>query len=180
MAISKNAPAGADAGARPAADIFVSLGANLGDPVAKLAETRRRLAVLPGVVPVAHSALYRTAPMGYVDQPDFINAVCHLRTQLAPEPLVDSLLALEQALGRIRDGNRDGPRIIDIDLLFYEGVTMRAAHLHLPHPRLHERGFVLYPWAELAPDLVVTGRETVATLAARSIGQRVERLLIDW
>ncbi|MHB1721572.1 MAG: 2-amino-4-hydroxy-6-hydroxymethyldihydropteridine diphosphokinase [Acidiferrobacter sp.] len=180
MAILKNGPAGAGAGGQPVANIFIGLGANLGDPVAKLAEARARLAALPGTVPVAHSALYRTAPVGYLEQPDFINAVCHLRTQLAPEPLVETLFALECTLGRVRDGNRDGPRIIDIDLLFYEGVTMQAAHLCLPHPRLHERGFVLYPWAELAPNLVVSGQGTIAALAARNADQRVERLLTDW
>ncbi len=175
----KNARAGGGApGAR--ADVYVGLGANLGDPVATLGACRRRLACVPDTELVACSGLYRTAPVGFADQPDFLNAVCHLRTALEARVFVGILLDMERDLGRIRTTNRNGPRVIDIDLLFYEGVTMEAEHLHLPHPRLHERGFVLYPWAELSPDLVIPGRGTVGALRDRIAGQRVERLVTAW
>jgi 2-amino-4-hydroxy-6-hydroxymethyldihydropteridine diphosphokinase len=137
---------------------YVGLGANLGDReatilrAAELIEARRI------------STLYQSAPWGVIDQPDFFNAVAEVETEIGPRPLLDRLLEVERELGRVRDGKRWGPRIIDLDLLVYGTVTSETAALTLPHPRLHERLFVLVPWAEIAPDVVVPGLGTVADL----------------
>ncbi len=175
----KSANAGAGVPVVPA-DVFVGLGANLGEPMVTLAACRARLGAIGYTELVAWSGLYRTAPVGFSDQPDFLNAVCHLRTGLEPVALVGILLDIERDLGRVRTAHRNGPRVIDIDLLFYEGVSMEAAHLHLPHPRLHERGFVLHPWAELSPDLVIPGHGSIRALRDGTLDQRVERLPITW
>ncbi|MDA8389481.1 MAG: 2-amino-4-hydroxy-6-hydroxymethyldihydropteridine diphosphokinase [Gammaproteobacteria bacterium] len=179
MSNRKSANGGAGVRAVPA-DVFVGLGANLGEPMATLAACRARLAAIENTELVAWSGLYRTAPVGFADQPDFVNAVCHLRTGVEAQAFVAILLGIERDLGRVRTANRNGPRVIDIDLLFYAGITMEAEHLQLPHPRLHERGFVLYPWAELSPDLVIPGRGSIRTLRDGIQSQRVERLPITW
>lgn len=163
-----------------AVDAIVGLGANQGDTVTTLGAARSALAGLAETVLWAYSSLYRTAPVGFQDQPDFLNAICWLKTELGPAALAQELFALEHALGRVRTGLKDGPRVIDLDLLYYEGVVSDAPHLHLPHPRLHERAFVLYPWAEIVPDMVVPSYGVVRELCQRVQGQRAERLAIAW
>jgi 2-amino-4-hydroxy-6-hydroxymethyldihydropteridine diphosphokinase len=140
---------------------YVGLGANLGDREGSI----RRAAELIGARRL--SSIIETEPWGMVDQPDFLNAVAELETDAGPGPLLDRLLDVERELGRVRDGTRWGPRLIDLDLLVYGAVTSESEGLTLPHPRLHERLFVLIPLAELAPDLVVPGRGTVADLLAK-------------
>jgi 2-amino-4-hydroxy-6-hydroxymethyldihydropteridine diphosphokinase len=139
---------------------YVGLGANLGDREA----TMLRAAEL--IEATRMSTIYETEPWGITDQPPFFNAVAEVETEIGARPLLDRLLEVERELGRVRDGKRWGPRIIDLDLLVYGDVTSETAALTLPHPRLHERFFVLVPWAELAPDLVVPGLGTVADLLA--------------
>jgi len=172
---------GASVGAEPrVVDAVVGLGANLGDAVATLTAARRALRALPETSLVRSSSLYRTAPVGFQDQPDFLNAVCWLKTALLAPVLAAELFALERALGRVRTAVRDGPRVIDLDLLYYEGVASDGPDLHLPHPRLHERAFVLYPWVEIMPDFTVPGHGALRDLCGQAQGQRVERLQTVW
>jgi 2-amino-4-hydroxy-6-hydroxymethyldihydropteridine diphosphokinase len=124
----------------------------------------------------ACSSLFRTAPVGIREQPDFINAVCRLCTSLPPVVLMNSLLGIESSHGRVRVGVGGGPRTLDLDLLLYGNESIRSAELTLPHPRLHERAFVLYPLHELEPDLVIPGHGPLRDLLANGAGQRVERL----
>ncbi len=158
----------------------MGLGANEGDTVAALSAARRALADLPTTRLAATSSLYRTAPVGWAHQPDFLNGVCLLRTALAPEVLGEALFDLERTLGRVRTGVRNGPRVIDIDLLYYEGVRRDGPTLTLPHPRLHERAFVLYPWAEIMPGFRIPGLGALDDLCRAVQDQRVERLEITW
>jgi 2-amino-4-hydroxy-6-hydroxymethyldihydropteridine diphosphokinase len=130
---------------------YVALGANLGDRPATLRAAVRRLGELGRVETV--SAVYETAPVGYEAQPAFLNAVARLRTDLSPAGLLTALLRIETDLGRVRSF-RNAPRTLDLDLLLYDDLTRDEPELTLPHPRLHERAFVLVPLAEIAPDLV--------------------------
>jgi 2-amino-4-hydroxy-6-hydroxymethyldihydropteridine diphosphokinase len=145
---------------------YVALGSNLDDPGAQVERGFAALAALPGTLLLARSRRYRTPPWGVVDQPDFVNAVARLETSLAPRALLDALLAIETRAGRVR-GLRYGPRVLDLDLLLYGNCGLREAGLTVPHPRLHERAFVLLPLADLAPDLEVPGRGRVADLLAQ-------------
>ena len=140
---------------------YVGLGANLGDREGTI---RAAVADLPGVVAV--STLRETDPVGFTDQPRFLNGVAALETELAPRELLDVLLAVERRLGRER-GKRWGPRTIDLDLLLYGDEVIAETGLTIPHPRLHERRFVLEPLADLAPKLVVPGHGRVKDLLAK-------------
>jgi 2-amino-4-hydroxy-6-hydroxymethyldihydropteridine diphosphokinase len=133
------------------------------------------LARLPSTRLMARSSLYRTAPVGKLDQPDFVNAVARLETALAPEALLQALLAIEGSQGRVR-GERNAPRTLDLDLLLYDDLVLDRPGLTLPHPRLHERAFVLVPLAELDPALRVPGRGPLRALLAQVAGQRVTRM----
>lgn len=155
--------------------VFVALGSNLDDPVAQVESGARALGQLPDTRVVRCSSLYRTAPVGVTDQPDFINAVCELDSSLSPAGLMDALLAIERAHGRIR-AQPGGPRTLDLDLLLYGGASLHMPTLDVPHPRLHERAFVLYPLHEIAPELVIPGRGPVAALLDDCRGQAIERL----
>lgn len=144
---------------------FVALGANIDGPEARVRECMDLLdAPLFGRV-VARSSLYRSAPVGRLDQPDFVNAVVALDTPLAPLALMQALLRLEATLGRVRDV-RNGPRRIDLDLIVYGMRVMALPALVLPHPRAAERAFVLLPLHEIAADLVLPGHGAVAQLLA--------------
>jgi 2-amino-4-hydroxy-6-hydroxymethyldihydropteridine diphosphokinase len=148
---------------RPA---YVALGANLGDPAAKLREAFERLAALPGSRLVARSRLWQSAPLGPVAQPEFVNAAAGLLTTLEPRPLLDALKALEREMGRAQPVVRWGPRLIDLDLVMLSDLRVDEPDLALPHPGVHERNFVLYPLAEFAPELWIPGRGRVRRLAA--------------
>lgn len=130
---------------------YVGLGSNLEDPVAQVSTALEELAGLPRSELIARSSLYRTAPVGPQDQPDYINAVAGLATALPAMALLDALQALEQRHGRVRGKLRWGARTLDLDLLLYGGERIRSERLQVPHPRMTERGFVLYPLAEIAP-----------------------------
>ena len=140
---------------------YVGLGANLGDREA----TVRRALELLGAARV--STLIETEPWGFADQPRFLNAVAELETAESPRVLLDRLLEIERELGRTREGPRYGPRTIDLDLLLYGDLELDEPGLTVPHPRLHERLFVLEPLAELAPELVVPGRGPLKALLSR-------------
>lgn len=139
---------------------FVSLGSNLGDAHAHLAFAREALAALPGVRLHSVSPLYRTEPQGLHGQPFFLNQVASLRTLCDPLPLLEALLDIEKARGRVR-GVRFGPRVLDLDLLLFGNVCMDNERLTLPHPRMLERAFVLAPLADLAPDFFLPQGMTV-------------------
>ncbi len=149
---------------------YVGIGANLGDREQTVRASVDRLAAEPGIDVVALSTLRETAPWGPVEQPPFLNGVVELETGLAPRALLDVLLRVERGLGRVRSGERWGPRTIDLDLLVHGDVACDEPGLTLPHPRLHERRFVLEPLAELAPGLEIPGRGTAADLRA-ALGQ---------
>ena len=140
---------------------YVGLGSNLGDREATI---RAAIAALPGVVAV--SELRETDPVGVTEQPAFLNGTVALTTDLSPRELLDTLLAVERDLGRERR-ERWGPRTIDLDLLLYGGETVDEPGLTIPHPRLHERRFVLEPLAELDPQLLIPGRGQVDELLAK-------------
>jgi 2-amino-4-hydroxy-6-hydroxymethyldihydropteridine diphosphokinase len=140
---------------------YIGLGSNLGDRE----ETIRRAVELLGAARV--STLIETEPWGYADQPRFLNAVAELETDEPPRALLTRLLEIERELGRTREGPRYGPRTIDLDLLLYGDDRLDEPGLGLPHPRLHERAFVLEPLAELAPELVVPGFGPVKALLSR-------------
>ena len=135
---------------------FIALGSNLQDPAAQVNGALQKIAELPGTQLVRHSSLYRTMPVGYDNQPDFINAAAEVSTTLEPLALLQGLLALEASHGRERPFP-NAPRVLDLDLLLYDERVMQTPELTLPHPRLHERGFVLFPLAEIAPDLEIPG-----------------------
>ena len=140
---------------------YVALGANLGDPAATIRAAFGALANLPESRVVRCSSLYRTAPVGNIEQPEFINAVAKLETTLSPESLLDALLDIETRFGRLR-AEKNGPRTLDLDLLLYNNQQVDLPRLTLPHPRLHLRAFVLHPLAEIAPEIVIPGRGSLA------------------
>jgi 2-amino-4-hydroxy-6-hydroxymethyldihydropteridine diphosphokinase len=145
---------------------YVGLGANLGPREVTLLRAVDLLSAQPGLEVLAVSALRETAPIGDVDQPEFLNGAVALETTLSARELMEVLLRVEQELGRVRDGRRWGPRTIDLDLLLYGDRVVDEAGLTVPHPRLHERRFALEPLAELDPDLVVPGRGEISGLLA--------------
>ena len=142
---------------------FIGLGSNLGDREAAL----RGALELLGEDVVAVSSFRETEPVGYLDQPAFLNAAAALETGLEPRALLERLLGVERELGRTREGPRHGPRTIDLDLLVYDDRVIDEPGLVVPHPRLAERRFVLEPLAELDPGLVVPGQGGVAELLSR-------------
>jgi 2-amino-4-hydroxy-6-hydroxymethyldihydropteridine diphosphokinase len=149
---------------------FIALGANLGvDPAANLDDAVRRLKETPGLSPRRRAPIYRSPPLGPPGQPEYANSVLEADTDLAPTRLLDALLAVEDAMGRIR-AERWGPRIIDLDLLLYGSTEIDDPRLRVPHPEMIHRRFVLKPLADLAPDVVVpgTGRSVRAHLLALS------------
>ncbi len=154
---------------------FVALGANLHDPAAQVRAGAQALAALPDTRLVQCSSLYRSAPVGVSGQPDFINAVCEINTELPAAALMQALLAVERAHGRVRD-IPGGPRTLDLDLLLHGNQVLEAPGLTLPHPRLHARAFVLYPLQEIAPGLIIPGRGRIEDLLPGCAGQAIERL----
>lgn len=154
---------------------YVALGSNLQDPAQQILRAFEELNGLPHTRVIAKSALYRTAPVGYDNQPDFVNAAAEISTELEPVALLHALLDLETAHGRERPFP-NAPRVLDLDLLFYDDLEMHDPELTLPHPRLHERGFVLFPLADIAPEFLVPGKGTVRALLAVLPDQGVQRM----
>jgi 2-amino-4-hydroxy-6-hydroxymethyldihydropteridine diphosphokinase len=146
--------------------VHIGLGANLGDREATIRAALERLDAEEGIEVVRVSSLRETDPVGYADQPRFLNGVAELETELSPGELFERLLAVEQDLGRVRQGPRYGPRTIDLDLLLYGDALVDEPGLEIPHPRMTERRFVLEPLAELRPDVVIPGRGRVRDLLA--------------
>lgn len=157
------------------ASAFIAIGSNLQQPQLQVEQAIQAISGLPHTSLVKHSSLYRTAPVGYDNQPDFINAVTEVETSLKPLELLHALLALENVQGRERPFP-NAPRVLDLDLLLYNGSIMNTPELTLPHPRMHTRGFVMLPLAEIAPDLMIPQHGMVATLATQCADQGVEKL----
>ena len=147
---------------------IIALGSNLAEPVAQIRTAVAAIAALPHTRVTAVSALYRTAPVGYTEQPDFINAVLQAETALAAADLLAALHGIEQAAGRERSF-RNAPRTLDLDIIDYGGQVYDGITLQLPHPRAFERGFVMIPLAEIAPDYRLPGQ----TLSAKAQAERL-------
>ena len=154
---------------------FIALGSNLADPAAQVRAGFATLAALPGTRLIARSSLYHSAPAGYADQPDFINAVAALETALAPRALLDALLEIERSRGRVREF-LNAPRTLDLDVLLYGDLQLHEHGLTIPHPRMHERAFVLLPLAEIAPRCVIPGCGAVIDLLRTLDTTGVKRL----
>lgn len=135
---------------------FLGLGGNLGDPAQAMRDAIAALDQNEAVEIIGASSVYSTPPWGMLDQPDFLNAVVELRTDLAPLELLKICLNTETELKRVRN-ERWGPRVIDVDVLWYDGKTINEPGLHVPHPRMEDRAFVMVPLAEIAPDLPLDG-----------------------
>ncbi|MDP1898653.1 MAG: 2-amino-4-hydroxy-6-hydroxymethyldihydropteridine diphosphokinase [Sulfurimicrobium sp.] len=154
---------------------FIALGSNLDDPAAQVSHAFSELDALPETSLAAHSSLYRSAPWGYSDQPDFVNAVAEIETRLEPRILLEMLLDIEHRRGRVREF-LNAPRVLDLDLLLYDGLIHHEHGLTLPHPRMHERAFVLMPLTEIAPACAIPGHGTALECLAQCGGQAPERL----
>lgn len=152
----------------PAATAYVALGSNLDDPVRQVHRSLEALADLTDTALVKASALYQTAPVGIVDQPPFVNAVAEISTRLTPHALLAALHAIEVRQGRVRqpDAPRNGPRTLDLDILLFESVCIDDSQLTIPHPRMHERAFVMVPLAQIAPEVVIPGQGVVKQVLA--------------
>jgi 2-amino-4-hydroxy-6-hydroxymethyldihydropteridine diphosphokinase len=155
---------------------FVALGSNLEAPLTQIRKAFAELGALPKTRLIARSSLYRSAPVGNINQPDFINAVAKLETALPPRELLAALLEIERRHGRLREFP-NAPRTLDLDLLLYGDLIHYEHGLTIPHPRMHQRAFVLSPLHEIAPDCVIPGIGSVADLLAACTGQQLQKLV---
>ena len=156
--------------------VWIGLGSNMGQATDQVEQAIVALTDEPGLEPTARSSLYRTAPMGHVAQPDFINAVVRASCGIGCYELLEALQKIEKRFGRTRNGDRFGPRSLDLDLLMYADQIISSAQLELPHPRMHERLFVLEPLAEIEGDITVPGRGRLSVLRQACLDQRLQRL----
>ncbi|NBU59738.1 MAG: 2-amino-4-hydroxy-6-hydroxymethyldihydropteridine diphosphokinase [Betaproteobacteria bacterium] len=152
---------------------YIALGSNLADPVTQLGVAFDELGRLPQTRFVARSSLWRSAPVGYLDQPDFVNAVAEVETALEAETLLAHLLDIERRHGRVREF-QNAPRTLDLDIALYGDDRIDTPILTVPHPRMQERAFVLLPLNELAPDIVIPGHGALRDLLPGVAGQRLE------
>ncbi len=144
--------------------VYIGLGSNLAEPVNQVVKALRALHSLPQVERISSSSLYASKPMGPQDQPDYVNAVVKIETSLTPIPLLDALQHIEQIQGRERKGQRWGARTLDLDILLFDKEVIESPRLTVPHYGLREREFVLYPLAEIAPDLVLPGGDKLKNI----------------
>ena len=154
---------------------FIALGSNLENPLSQIRQAMEELNQLPGTRLISKSSLYKSAPVGRLDQPDFINAVVLIETHLAPHDLLKALLDIEHSHGRIRE-LLNAPRTLDLDILLYEDLECCDEKLTLPHPRMSKRAFVLKPLMEIAPDCHIPGHGFIAPLLAACNGQQLEQI----
>jgi 2-amino-4-hydroxy-6-hydroxymethyldihydropteridine diphosphokinase len=157
-------------------EVWIGVGGNQGRPQQLVSDAILSLGDLHGVELLKQSSLYLTAPQDFVNQADFVNAVALISTSLTPMELLDELQMLEADYGRQRDKKRYGPRTIDLDVLLYADQIINTERLVVPHPRMHQRGFVLKPLAELNPELIIPGQGSVLELLSRCTEQRVSKL----
>lgn len=154
---------------------YIGLGSNLADPAVQVVNALAALDALPQTRLLKRSSLYRSTPVGYLDQPDFINAVAQVETELAPRALLDALLALELECGRTREF-QNAPRTLDLDVLMYDDLVHHEHGLTVPHPQMHLRAFVLQPLLEIAPDCIIPDVGAAADAMTACAGQQLERL----
>jgi len=154
---------------------FIALGSNLENPIQHIRQAFDELAKLPTSRLLVYSSLYRSAPVGRLDQPDFINAVAQIETALSAHALLDALLAIEQRHGRIRE-SVNAPRTLDLDILLIDDLQCKDDNLTLPHPRMHQRAFVLQPLMEIYPDCYIPGQGAIAQLLTACSEQRLEQV----
>ena len=154
---------------------YVGIGSNLDGPVARVSRAFEDLARLPRTRLVNRSSLYRSAPRGFAEQPEFVNAVAELESSLSPQEMLKELQGIEARQGR-RRSFPNAPRTLDLDLLLYGTVVLRSENLTLPHPRMHERAFVLKPLLEIAPALEIPGIGPAAACAKACGAQTVEKI----
>ena len=154
---------------------YVGLGANMGEPRRQLEQALRELDEVRLTRVMSRSSLYRSAPLGYADQPDFVNAVAQLETRLPAKELLAELQAIEARHGRERSF-ANAPRTLDLDLLLFGEELVSEPDLTVPHPRMHERAFVLLPLLEIAPDAAIPGRGKASALLQQLGSQTVERI----
>lgn len=157
------------------ATALIALGSNLQQPKVQVSNAIAMLSQTPGLALIKASSLYATAPVGYDNQPDFINAVVQVTTELPAPQLMQLLLDIEQTFGRERPFP-NAPRILDLDLLDYDGMKLDTPLLRLPHPRMHERGFVILPLAEIVPGFVLSQGKTVVEWSAEHKHEDVRKL----
>ena len=155
---------------------WVGLGGNLGDPAAALQDALDALDRIFGVELTAVSSVYQSAPVGLSAQPDFLNAVARIDTSLEPDELLEQLLRIETEQGRVRVGERFGPRLIDLDLLLYNETVLQSEGLTLPHPRMLERRFVLEPLAELEGNMGLPGGHRLCDCLKACSDQRLDKI----
>jgi 2-amino-4-hydroxy-6-hydroxymethyldihydropteridine diphosphokinase len=159
----------------PRITAFIALGSNMENPEQQIASGLAQIAALPNTRLVRSSLLYRSAAVGYRAQPDFLNAVAALETSLEPRALLDQLLAIERAHGRVREF-ANAPRTLDLDLLLYGQLVLCEPGLVIPHPRMHERAFVIVPLGEIAPDATVPGHGRASDLLQQVDAASVTRV----
>ena len=154
---------------------FIALGSNLQNPQSQVEQALKTLAHTDGIKLIQASSLYKTTPVGYDNQDDFINAVAQIKTSLSPLTLMRTLLSIESTSGRERPFP-NAPRVLDLDLLLYADVCLNSDELTLPHPRMHNRGFVMIPLAEIAPNIAIGDHGNADELAAKCDNQGVTKL----
>ena len=156
---------------------FIALGSNLENPVFQIQHAFEEIKQIPGTCLLCHSSLYKTAPVGRLDQPDFINAVALIETQLAPHDLLEALLMIEHNHGRMRKSLNE-PRTLDLDILLYGELQYQDEVLTIPHPRMAQRAFVLKPLMEIAPHCQIPGYGPIAPLLELCQAQQLERIKV--
>ena len=156
--------------------VVLGLGANLGNPLETLAGVLKEIGKLPQTELVAVNPFYKTAPVDS-SGPDYVNAVCAVKTALAPQELLDELQRLENLHGRVRPaGVRNAPRTLDLDVLLWGSQTICTSRLVVPHPRMHERAFVLRPLTDILPECVIPGKGRAADWLEGTLGQRISKI----
>jgi len=157
--------------------VYIGIGSNLDNPVAQVLEAVEELEMLPDTILAERSSLYSGKPMGPEDQPDYVNAVVAMDTLLSADELHQALIKIEDLQGRTRDGDKWGPRIIDLDLLLYGTHSIDTATLTVPHPGMHERDFVIIPLEELAGNLKIPGRGHLYSLINKCKSHSLKKLI---
>ena len=157
-----------------ASNAYVGLGSNLSSPQKQVELAIETINNLPNCTVTKRSSIYVSDPVGYKHQPEFANAVCQVITSLVPITFLQTLLSIEIKTGRKRTRIHNGPRIIDLDLLLFENERIASEELHIPHPRMHERRFVLEPLVEIAPEIHIPSFGSAAQLLKNLTNQRVE------
>ena len=155
---------------------YIAIGSNLNNPLQQVKKAMAALSRLPETRLLNASSCYRSKPLGPCDQPDFINAVVAVETTFSPHQLLQQTQCIEQSQGRVRSGQRWGPRVIDLDIVLYESEVIETADLTIPHPGLTEREFVLYPLLELVPDVRLPSGEPLAAWVSRCPLNGLEQL----